>query len=398
MKKTTLFLAIAALTTCVLATYAAAQTANALPAANAQAEVTKTDDPLDISTIPADATADQLEERMMAVITFRPTDIASQEQAMAFMEKQIAALKTIAELMLKREDATDEQKDDARQLKLQAILVENQADPDKALEAIEAYQKELLDAKSEVLYQSQMLAFRLKITKVIRPAMMGEEGDHIENFKTILEEAKTFLAANEFQPDYVMLPMMLLQVSEMLDQDGKADLQKFVIAELKPALVQSESEEAGEIVQRMEGLLRFAELPGSEIELQCILLDGKKLDIKDFRGKVVLIDFWATWCGPCVMSIPMMKRLYDTYHEKGFELIAYSCDEDLDDLKEFEEESPHPWHVASVVMSVEAELTDYSIFYGISGYPTFVLVGKDGKVLHVTHGISEIAEKLAELF
>ena len=398
MKKPTLFLVIFVLTACALATYVATQTTHALPAANVQAEVPTADDPLDISTIPADATADQLEERLMAIAAFRPTDITSPEQAMAFMEKKTAVLKAVAGLILKHEDAAQELKDDARMIQLQIIFIENQNDPDKALEAIDAYQKELAEAKSDVLYQAQMLTFQLKITKAIRPAMMGEEGDHIDNFKKLFEEAKTFLAANEFQPAFVRLPMMLLQVSEMLDQDGKADLQIFVITELKPVLAKSDSEEAKEVVERMEGLLRFAELPGSEIELQCILLDGKKLDIKDFRGKVILVDFWATWCGPCRAAIPTMKALYDQYHDKGFELIAYSCDEDLDDLKEYEEESPHPWLVASAVMSVEAELTDYSTHYGIPGYPTFVLIDKAGKVLHVTHGINEIAEKLAELF
>ena len=398
MKKTSLLFAVFTLTTCILATYAAAQTANVLSAANAQAEVPKIDNPLDISTIPAGATAGQLGERLMDIATFRPTDITSQEQAMAFLEKKIVALKAVAELIVKREDAAQELKDEARMFKLQAIFIENQNDPDKALEAIEIYQKELAEAKSDVLYQAQMLTFQLKIANIIRPAMMGVEGDHIDNFKKFLEEAKTFLAANEFQPDYVRLPMMLLQVSEMLDQDGKSDLQKFVIAELKLVLSKSDSEDAKEVVERMEGLLRFAELPGSEIEFQCILLDGKKLDIKDFRGKVVLIDYWTTWCGPCRMAVPTMKALYDKYHEKGLELIAYSCDDDLDDLKEYEEESPHPWHVASVVMSTESELTDYSTYYGIPGYPTFVLIDKAGKVLLVTHDIDEIDEKLTELF
>ena len=398
MKKTIHIPAVFAVM-CVLATYTTVQPiANSLPAAATQAEVQKADDPLDASTIPADATADQLEERMMAVMTYRPANIASQEQAMALMEKQTVALKVIAELILKRNDASRELQDTARMLKLRTIFVENQNDHDKALAAIEAYQKELAEAGSEVQYQAQMLSFQLKITKLIRPAMTGEEGDHIENFKKFLEESKTFLTANEFQPAYARLPMMLLQVSEMLDQDGQAGLQKFVVTEFKPILEKIDAEEAKEVLAVIEGLLRFAELPGSEIEFQCILLDGKKLNIKDFRGKVVLLDFWATWCGPCIMSIPTMKTLYDKYHDKGFELIAYSCDEELDDLKKFEEESPHPWHVASRIMSTEAELTDYSTYYGIPSIPTFVLIDKTGNVLHVTHGIQEIAEKLAELF
>ena len=395
MKKTILSFTTSALAIFCLTACVSAQMINALPEAAPQAKTTD-----ELFTMPTGATADQLEERIMDIIMHRSEGITSQEQAQAYMDRQIAALKSLAELLLKCDDATEEQKGTARMIKLQVIAMTNRDEPDKAIEAIEAYQKELIEAKSDVLYKSQMMVFQIKLTKIVRAAMMDreDEGDHVGNFKKFLEEAKTFLTENEFQPDYAMLPMMLLQVAEMFDEDGKEGLQKFVITELKPILEKFEVEEAKEVLEMMEGLLRFAELPGSEIEFQCVLLDEKKLDIKDFRGKVVLVDFWATWCGPCVMSIPMMKALYEKYHDKGFELIAYSCDEDLDDLKEFEEASPHPWHVASAVMSVVAELTDYSTHYGIPGYPTFVLVDKDGKVLHVTHGINEIAEKLAELF
>jgi len=113
-------------------------------------EVPKIDHPLDLSTLPADATADQLEERMMAIMTYRPANITSQEQAMALVEKQSATLKTTADLMLKREDASEEQKDMARMIQLRIIAMSARNDLDKALEAIEAYQIELAEAKSVV--------------------------------------------------------------------------------------------------------------------------------------------------------------------------------------------------------------------------------------------------------
>ena len=352
----------------------------------------------DIFNIPDTLTAEELEARLMGIVTYQPEDINSQEEYDAYMKKQADALGKIANLLLKRDDATDEQKDIARSIKLQTIIMGGRDDTAKALADLEAYKKELAEAKSDVLYRAQVMAFQLKLQKPVMAAMMGEEGDHTADVKKVIEEIKVFLGENEFRSEYVMLPQMLLAIAGMLDQDGTNGLQKFVIEELKPALEKSDSEEAKAILNYMEGALRFAKLPGSEMELQAVLLDGKKIDIKNFRDKVVLVDFWATWCGPCQMAIPTMKKLYDQYHEKGFELIAYSCDEDLDDLKAFEAKSPHPWHVASVVLSVEQKLTDYSEFYGIPGYPTFVLVGKDGKVVHVTHDINEIAEKLAELF
>ena len=397
----------------------------------------------DIFNISEDLTADQLEERITAISEHEPEGIDSMEAAMAYMKQKGDALSKAAEMLLKRDEATHEQREMARTVKLSGILMNAGQDIDKALADLEAYkmelteaksdlvpevqeviyqvrlqnivmsnrddvdkavaelmefQKELAEAKSDILYQAQMVVFQLKLQKTIMAAMTGEEGDHVAEFKKVIEEVKTFLTENEFQSEYSRLVQMLLQFSEMIDADGKEGLQKFVIAELKPMLENSDSDVAKALLERMEATLRFAELPGSEIVLQCVLLDGKKLDIKDFRGKVVLVDFWATWCGPCRAAIPTMKKLYEQYHEKGFELIAYSCDQDLDALKGFEEESPHPWHVASAVLSVEQELTDYSEHYGIPGYPTFVLVDKEGKVVHVTHGISEIAEKLAEFF
>ena len=71
----------------------------------------------------------------------------------------------------------------------------------------------------------------------------------------------------------------------------------------------------------------------SPLELAFTALDGREVDLSKLRGKIVLIDFWATWCGPCLAELPNVKKIYAAYHEKGFEIIGVSCDSAPDSAK-----------------------------------------------------------------
>ena len=64
-------------------------------------------------------------------------------------------------------------------------------------------------------------------------------------------------------------------------------------------------------------------------------LNGETLRLSDLKGKYVLIDFWATWCAPCVAETPNLQKLYKAYHDKGFEIIGVSLDETLEPLNDF---------------------------------------------------------------
>ena len=73
--------------------------------------------------------------------------------------------------------------------------------------------------------------------------------------------------------------------------------------------------------------------PAPQIEVQA--RDGKRVRLADFRGKVLLVDFWASWCGPCKTSFPVLDTLYRELHPRGLEVLAVNVDERRDDAEEF---------------------------------------------------------------
>ena len=118
--------------------------------------------------------------------------------------------------------------------------------------------------------------------------------------------------------------------------------------------------------------------PGDTMEIAFTSLQGHPVNLADMKGKVVLVDFWATWCGPCVGELPNVKKTYDAWHEKGFEIVAISLDEDKAKLESFIKERDMPWPQD---FTGKGWQTDLAVKYGISSIPATFLVGKDGKIV-----------------
>lgn len=134
--------------------------------------------------------------------------------------------------------------------------------------------------------------------------------------------------------------------------------------------------------ERFKGMLTNRQILGQPMEIAGPTLDGKSFEMSSLQGKVILVDFWATWCGPCVRELPHVKKVYEKYREQGFEVVAISLDNDRAALEKFVKERQVPW--VQIIFQNEKERgwdNPLARRYGIDSIPATFLIGRDGRVV-----------------
>lgn len=142
-----------------------------------------------------------------------------------------------------------------------------------------------------------------------------------------------------------------------------------------------------------QGILRRLDAPGKPLDIKFTALDGREVDLNQIRGKVVLVDFWATWCGPCVGELPHIKEAYQKFHAQGFEVVGISFDSDKKTLERFVQSKDLPW---PQFFDGQGWKNQFGVQYCIHSIPEMWLVDKKGN-LRETNARESLQAKVAKL-
>lgn len=271
-----------------------------------------------------------------------------------------------------------------------------------------------INPRSPEQYKAMQTAIRDASRKLL-PLLQGKEGtpDHQQaEMDTITSSVTLMTYFSEKQQQEVLeqLHEFLKSRKTLSLQDVQTGMLAAAMLELQPnkrpsrdtyelldtLLEEDEREEMQSLRVNLQAAVRRLDLLGSKFEFEGVAIDGSTINIDDYAGKFVVIDFFATWCEPCLSEIPRLERHYAKYREKGLEIIGISLDADKDQLKKFLGDAKLPWPIFHD--DAENPLDRIQLKFGVSSLPTVLLLNKEGTVVSLEARGAELDRLVQMLF
>jgi thiol-disulfide isomerase/thioredoxin len=318
---------------------------------------------------------------------FKPT---SRQQAEAFLGKVAKTSVTVADKILEQTGPKDEARGQASRMKLQSLTLLARLGDREAEGTLGEFAATLLGGEDqELAAEAAQIVLVSDAQKILKTQDLTGAEDLVTRVGALLEK----------DPDDGAIAQFAMQFAGALEHmPGGSEAAGKAYATFGASFVKSGNPQIKAMGEGMAGMIRRLALVGNEMEISGTNLDGSPFDQKTLAGKVVLVDFWATWCGPCIAEMPNVLAAYEKYHDKGFEVVGISLDTDRDALEAFLKEREIPWTILFETPEGQGWQHPLAAYYGITGIPTVILVGRDGKVVSMDVRGEKLGEELAKLF
>ena len=305
----------------------------------------------------------------------------------AYMTKAATSIGAAAEKVLAQK-ATAPQQVQAVHWRLESFRIEGQlgnADADKQADAF-------LDDLQKTA--SPQLTVALKELRLIRNLKQWRTLDTVQRTQ-VVDDFIADMQQGDMSNEQIFL---LYRFVDMLSDTPDSTLAIRMVDQLLPKLKENADPDAKRIVTEIEGIGRRINLPGHQIEIEGTFLDGKPIDWQSYRGKVVLLDFWATNCGFCLAEVPNLLENYRLFHDKGFDIVGVCMDSTRAPVEHYMEQSGIPWQTLFQENS-SAEGWDHPVAtkYAISAIPRLILVDQEGNVVSMNARGRKLTAELQRL-
>ena len=212
--------------------------------------------------------------------------------------------------------------------------------------------------------------------------------DRVQGLKELERVAN--LLAKDYPKEF--MPYAMLSAFARMTPDQEKGLKIFN----RLAALDDADPKIARIVSQAKTELKKRQALGQPFELKFTALGGKEVNLSQMKGKVVLIDFWATWCGPCIAVLPDLKKTYKELHPKGFEVIGISLDSDRAKLETFIRQNDMPW---PQFFDGKGWGNSLAKKHGVNSIPAMWLVDKKGNLVdqNAKAGLAEKVKKYLDL-
>ena len=150
----------------------------------------------------------------------------------------------------------------------------------------------------------------------------------------------------------------------------------------------------GKVVKDVLDKSKTTAIGGAAPEFTLNDVNGKPVSLASFKGKYTLVDFWASWCGPCRVENPTVVKAYNTYKSKGFEILGVSLDDKKENWEKAIAQDKLAW---TQVSDLKGWRSDVAALYGVKAIPMNYLLDKDGKIIAKSLRGEELIKKLGEV-